>query len=87
MRVVDKMDNSVPVRTLKEAQLAVITTWETDTSVLGKVVTRWGNDLILLGEGRSKSYSTFFTKDESITAKDNANYRVKLLEHGTILEV
>jgi len=80
MKIVSEPANDVQVGEMKCGQIAIIVRWSLSIYV-GRIVQRYENKLVTLGEDAEKSWSCF----ESL--EKNSKLRVRILPKGTIIEL
>jgi hypothetical protein len=79
VELTNKTDNTIPVRELKDGQIAVITEWCNDNHEYdGQIVQRWNDNLIHIGEGSGESWTSLPNSDEC---------RVRVLADGETLVI
>lgn len=71
-------DNSIPVHEMKDGQIGVITDWDGSTYNNGKVVQRYGLDLIQLGKPSGDSW-------RQVIINKIVGCKVRILANGTEL--
>ena len=81
-RVVGEVVSAIPVQQLLDGQMAVIHKWGSCSKALGRVVQRYKDDLIVLGEPWGKCY-----QDITTYARSCLNCFVVVLPPGTKIEV
>lgn len=69
-------DKSIPVRNLKDGQVAVITYWGVHESYVGRIVQRNENRLVSVGMGGGHTWQSILSHD---------SLRVQVLPEGTEL--
>lgn len=76
-----------PAYNLLDGQIAVITRWSVNRYI-GRIVQRYGNNLVSLGRPVAKSWPGFFNEGNPVT-RDTLGYtfRCKVLEPGTELVI
>jgi hypothetical protein len=88
LKLANKTINGVSVSEMKDGDVAVIVGWGNGVTYVGsvvyagRVVQRYGNNLITLGANEGKSWSNFF--DCILSPDEN---RVRILEKGETLVV
>ena len=85
MKVVLESESQNGIRSIdmKDGQIGVIVDWNTFPGYLGKIVQRFGPDLITLGAGEQKGWKDYFNQ----TGDNEEAYRVVILSPGTILRI
>jgi len=78
MKILNETTNDIYVGELKDGEIGVITVWGRHYSYVGKIIQRYGDCLVVLGEQSGDGWSS--------TPKDN-NCRVRILPKGTKLEI
>jgi hypothetical protein len=80
IKLKQEVDNGISLYDMKDGDVAVITVWPHSYCV-GKIVQRYGNELVLIGQHSGACYPIIFNG-----ATDN-HHRVKLLPAGTELVI
>lgn len=81
LRLAKKENSSIPVKEMKDGDIAVITNWGVNNYV-GRIVQRYKNYLLTLGAGSGFGWGEYF-----INNKNSHSNRVRLLEVGEVLVV
>jgi hypothetical protein len=82
------INTSVPVRKLRDGQMAIITKWDCMDAYAGRVVQRVGDSLITVGSNRSNSWPELFSSNSmAIDKKKDGIYMVDVLPEGAVLTV
>lgn len=79
----NKDNNSVCLDVMKDGDVAIIVKWGSVTAYLGKIVQRYENKLVVIGEDSGHSFDTVLT---SKFANDE-DYVVRILQRGEELVV
>jgi len=80
----NKKTDEIHVSKMKDGDIAVITRWLVG-SYVGRVVQRYKNCLLTLGEGSGKGWGEFFSYQQT-KDKDYEDY-VRILKKGEVLVV
>jgi len=79
VELTNKTDNTIPVRELKDGQIAVITHFgKNNDEYLGNIVQRYGDNLIQIGVERCESWEPLFEYNKC---------RVRVLADGETLTI
>jgi hypothetical protein len=84
MKILKEPIQEIPVKDLKDGEIAIITEWSASEYV-GRIVQRYGEHLVALGSSRGSSWPEFFNEDFSIRPLDNL--KVRVLPKGTQIEL
>jgi len=76
-------NTSINVGDMKDGEIGVITNWGTADE--GRIVQRYGEDLVTLGSGRNDSWSGVF--GEYFLFPHDGKHTVEILPPGTLLEI
>lgn len=93
MKVVTENPPGISVQAMCDGDVAIITQWGTvpdhTTDHVGKVVQRYNDSLIVLGQTAGKSWPGLFKPFEVQVSIDISwdDCRVRVLDKGTILEI
>jgi hypothetical protein len=79
VRLEKNTNDSIPLSEMKDGQIGVITKWENCTQYIGRVVQRYGNDLIIVGMPKCYGWAFLFKAD--------TGNRVRLLRNDEPLYV
>lgn len=71
----------IPVHQMRDGQMAVIIQWDGDTCTVGKVVQRYIDCLVVLGEYSGHSF------DQICKSSGNEKHRVQLLNDGDVIQI
>lgn len=84
MKIVGNIDNSINILDMGDGQFAVITQWDSEAAsdYIGYIVTRCGENLVILGDVPSPVRMDFWSLGRYELEK-----RVRILPKGTLLEV
>jgi len=81
LKLKDGNDGSTFVTSMLDGDIAVITNWSVSNYV-GRIVQRYGDSLITLGEDSGWGWGEYFKN-----VKSDSQCRVRILEKGETLEV
>jgi hypothetical protein len=81
-RVISDAESDICVNYMKDGDVAVITKWSFGEHV-GKVVQRYDNKLIIIGNDKDNCFDLIFHN----TPEQNANCCVRILPKGTHIEL
>jgi hypothetical protein len=84
MRILKETLQEIPIKDLKDGEIAVVTQWPVP-HYIGLIVQRYGDYLITLGSAHSSSWAKFFIKDFSTGQFDDC--KVRVLPKGTQIEI
>jgi hypothetical protein len=84
MRILKETLQEIPIKDLKDGEIAIITEWSIPFYV-GLIVQRYDVHLITLGSHSCKGWTEFFTRDFSTGQFDNC--KVRVLPKGTQIEI
>ena len=85
MKVVLESEGENIIRSIdmKDGQIGIITAWGTFPEYQGRIVQRYGDDLVYLGKGESSGWRGCFK--EPVNNEDE--YRVRILPPGATLRI
>jgi hypothetical protein len=87
MKIITKADKSIPLREMKDGDIAKIVQWgsiksfSNDVLYYGEVVQRYRDDLLCVGKSSQHGWGKIFPD------AFGDNYRVEILPKGTVLEI
>jgi hypothetical protein len=84
MRILKETLQEIPIKDLKDGEIAVVTQWSVP-HYIGLIVQRYDVHLITLGSASSKGWTEFFIKDFS--TGQFYNCKVRVLPKGTQIEI
>ena len=82
-KLIKEVTTIIPAHDMADGQLGVIVQWGTNPEYEYKVVQRFGDDLMQIGEPRAYSWVGFFSRD----AAEPETHLVKLLARGSQIEI
>ena len=59
MKVLESVQNDIPLKSMKDGDIAIITCWNGSVHI-GKIVQRFGNSLVCLGKPSGNSWTDIF---------------------------
>lgn len=80
MKVIKEKSSDIRLLDMKCGQIAVVTQWDTDVSVVGEVVQRYKDSMIILGTSAGECYPSIFIAE-------HVTHRVRILDKGTQIEI
>ena len=86
MKIITKTDKSIPLRDMKDGDIAKIVQWGRgiwDRRCCGEVVQRYKDFLVCVGKPSGQGWGKVFPPD----AFGEDDYRVEILPKGTVLEI
>jgi len=78
MKILNETTNDIYVGELKDGQIGIITEWGRHTQYIGRIIQRYKDSLVVLGEQSENGWYSI--------PIDN-DYRVRILPKGTKLEI
>lgn len=79
----EKIKSDISINDMRDGQIGVITRWGNHDEYLGRVVQRYGDSLITLGQ----CYGRGFYRPIGIESANEGKLRVQILENGTLLRL
>ena len=85
MKVVLESEGENIIRSIdmKDGQIGIITAWRIFPEYQGRIVQRFGNDLIALGKGEQRGWRDYFREP----ANNEDKYCVRILPPGSTLRI
>lgn len=87
--IINKKSDGVPLSELKDGEMAQIVSWPkdgyTDNDMIYKIIQRYDNCIVVLGECAGKGYASLLGVCGS--NRPGPNYRVNILENGDTIKI
>jgi hypothetical protein len=84
MKILKEPIQEIPVKDLKDGEIAIITQWSV-LHYIGLIVQRYSVDLVTLGSASSEGWTNLFSRDFSTGIF--AECKVRVLPKGTQIEL
>ena len=82
-KLIKEVTTIIPAHDMADGQVGVIVQWGTNPEFEYRVVQRFGDDLMQVGESRANAWTGFFARD----AQEPGTHLVKMLARGSQIEI